>query len=305
VTRLVRSAALLAFVLVAVGCDYVVIPPEASAPVAVSSEGWDAVATGVSTTDAGDLRIDLAIENRTGDWSEMSSVPGKAAVLTGGDGATTQCETVAVGTGGHRLAPGFRVRGYVGGKKAEPIVEQIGVECAGATVTPGSRLAIDYRYATGEYNYYDPVATETSASLEVDLDAVASDLTYPIAEPKDGLIVPADTTFTAINDVVLTLTGVERAGTTLESSWETSNPGEYPSSVHIGEPPVLGSEGVLYGFYESPDLASVPITPAGETASWTTQVEVPSEVSGLVMLLSVESKKQRLFVNYAVDLSAE
>ena len=68
---------------------------------------------------------------------------------------------------------------------------------------------------------------------------------------------------------------------------------------------MIGSDGVLYGFWESPDLGSVPITPPGETATWTTKVEVPAEVTGLIMLLSVESKKQRIFVNYALDLSAE
>jgi hypothetical protein len=303
--RFARSAGLLAGLLVVAACDYVVVPPEASAPVTVSSEGWAAVPTAVATTGGGDLRIDLTIQNRTGAWSEMSAVDGKAAVLTGGDGSTTDCGTVKVGTGGHRLAPGFQVRGYIAGTKREPMVEQIRVECAGATATPGSKLAIDYRYATGEYNYYDANATETSASLEVDLDQIAADLAYPVAEPVDGLIQPPTTEITAINDVVLTLTSVDRAGTTLTSSWQTSNPGEYPSSVHIGEPPVIGSDGILYGYYESPDLASVPITPAGETATWTTEVEVPADVTGLVMLLSVESKKQRLFVNYAIDLSAE
>ena len=49
----------------------------------------------------------------------------------------------------------------------------------------------------------------------------------------------------------------------LEFAWETSNPGEYPSFVHIGNPPVIGSDGIIYGYYESPDLATVPMTPAG------------------------------------------
>jgi hypothetical protein len=45
------------------------------------------------------------------------------------------------------------------------------------------------------------------------------------------------------------------------------------------------------------------MTPAGEKVEWTTTTAVPDGVEGLVMLLSVESKKQRLFVNYALDLA--
>jgi hypothetical protein len=65
---------------------------------------------------------------------------------------------------------------------------------------------------------------------------------------------------------------------------------------------VIGSDGIVYGYYESPDLESVPVTPAGETAEWTTVTAVPDGVSGMYILLSVESKKQRLFVNYALEL---
>jgi hypothetical protein len=55
--------------------------------------------------------------------------------------------------------------------------------------------------------------------------------------------------------------------------------------------------------YESPDIASVPVTPAGKTAEWTTEVAAPDDASGLYVLLSVESKEQRLFVNYAIDIT--
>jgi len=48
---------------------------------------------------------------------------------------------------------------------------------------------------------------------------------------------------------------------------------------------------------------SVPITPAGDKAEWTTETAVPQDAQGLYILLSVESKKQRLFVNYAVDIT--
>lgn len=301
-TRRVALIALLVGVLALSACEYVVLPPEPSSPAVDTSAGWTAVATSVESGEGGALRIELTIQNRTGAWSEMTAVPGRPAVLTAADGSTGECATVTVGTGGHRLAPGFQMRAFFGGTKAEPAVELIRVECAGAVLSPGAKLAIDYRYRTGEYNYYDPDATLGDASLSVDLDQVAADLEYPVAEPVDGLIQPPDIEITAINDVVLTLVGMEREGTSMASSWQTANPGKYPTYVHIGEPPVIGSDGVLYGFYESPDLTSVPVTPAGGTAEWTTTLEVPAEVTGLVMLLSVESRKQRLFVSYALDL---
>ena len=56
--------------------------------------------------------------------------------------------------------------------------------------------------------------------------------------------------------------GVERTADGLEFDLADDNPTAYPSYVHIGNPPVIGSDGVVYGIYESPDLATVPITPA-------------------------------------------
>jgi len=89
----------------------------------------------------------------------------------------------------------------------------------------------------------------------------------------------------------------------LQFSWQTANPGEYPTYVHVGNPPVIGADGIIYGLYEVPDLASVPITPAGDEAEWTTEVAVPQGVTGLYILLNAESGKQRLYVNYAVDIT--
>jgi hypothetical protein len=281
-------------------CEYVVVPPEDGGPVGAASKGWTAVATSLAPAPDGDLRIELAIHNQTGTWSAMTA--SGAAMLTLADGSTSACPTVFVGTGGHRLAPGMRMRGYLGGSKSEPVTELIRVECDVADAGAGATLAIDYSYVTGEYNYYDPDAGQASARLEVNLDAVVSDLTYPIAEVVDGVVKPRDVEITAINDVALRLASVERTDSGLEFSWETSNPGEYPTFVHIGLPPVIGVDGIVYGWYESPDLESVPATPAGEKAEWMTVTSVPGDVTGLYVLLSVESKKQRLFVNYAVEL---
>ncbi len=284
-------------------CDYIVLPEDLDSYGSKGSKGWSAVVTHVGKTEAGDLHIDLTIRNETGDWSAMQAVPGKPAVLKTGDGKTSNCDTVFISTGGHRLAPGFQMRGYIGGTKAEQKVQLIYVECQGAEAAPGSTLTVDYSYVTGEYNYYYPDENKVDATLEVKLDRVVTDLTYPVAEEVKGLIQKPGTEITAINNVILTLTGVERTDTGLLFQWRTHNPGEYPSYVHIGNPPVIGSDGIIYGFYETPDIVSVPITPAGDKAEWTTEVVVPQDITGLYLLLSVESKKQRLFISYAVDIT--
>jgi hypothetical protein len=293
-------AAVLAAVLALAGCEYVVLPPEASGGV-VSTAGWGAVATKVGPSDGGGLEILLTIRNDTGAWSAMEATG--PASLAADDGSKSSCATVKVGTGGHRLAPGLQMRGYQAGPKKTPTTELIRVECAGATAGAGAVLALDYHYVTGEYNYYDPDATRVRARLDIQLDALAADLAYPVATPVEGLVQPADLDITAINGVVLTLEAVRRSADGLELDWKTTNPGEYPASVHIGTPPVIGDDGIVYGFYESPDLASVPLTPAGDSAAWTTNVVVPESVSSLHVLLSVESKKQRLFTNYLLDLA--
>jgi hypothetical protein len=294
-------AASLVAALLAAACDYVVVPPDEGGPVGAGSAGWSAVPTAIGPSDDGGTRIDLAIRNDTGDWSAMAA--DGLATLRAGDGSTTDCATVDVGSGGHRLAPGFQMRGFMGGTKAEPELVQIGVECDVAEVPSGSTLGLDYSYVVGEFNYYDPDATRAEGTLAIPLDTIASDLVFPVGQPVEGLVQPADVEITAINDVVLNLRGMTQTDEGMEFAWEASNPGEYPSFVHIGKPPVIGNDGIIYGAYESPDLATVPMTPAGEKVEWTTTTAVPDGVEGLVMLLSVESKKQRLFVNYALDLA--
>lgn len=292
----------LVWAVVSCACDYIVIPEEDAPASSAVSRGWSALATNISQSEAGDLHIDLAIRNETGDWSAMLASVGKPALLSV-DGKTTNCDTVFVSSGGHRLAPGFQMRGFVAGTKAEPKTQLLYVECKGAQASSGAKLSIDYSYFTGEYNYYEQQANKTNAVLELDLDQVASDLQYPIAETVEGLIQKSDVEIIAINNCTLTLTGIARTEKGLQFKWFNANPGEYPTYVHIGLPPVIGADGIIYGLYESPDIASVPVTGAGKTAEWTTEVSVPAEIKGLYILLSVESKKQRLFTNYVIDIS--
>lgn len=293
---------LIACALVLSACDYIVTPePENDASSA--SKGWNAVVTNVASSAAGDLHIDLSIRNDTTEWSSMQAVAGKPAVLTASDGKTTSCATVFVGTGGHRLAPGFQMRGYTSGTKAQPETQLIYVECQGAAASAGARLGFDIIYYTGDLNYYDPEIHKNAARLEVSLDKVASDLKYPVASPVEGLILKSDAEIKAINDCILTLAGVSRTEKGLQFKWQTSNPGDYPTYVHIGIPPVIGEDGIIYGLYESPHLATAPITGAKKTAEWTTEVIAPKEAKGLFILASVETKQQRWFSNFAVDIT--
>jgi hypothetical protein len=304
IVKKVLVPALLAYTLFIYACAYIVLPEglEASDAAGKGSNGWSAVVTNVGKSEAGDLHVDITIRNETGDWSAMRAVEGKPAVLTSG-GKTTNCDTVYVSTGGHRLAPGFQMRGYITGTKTEPVTQLIYVECAGAEATSDSKLSISYTYVTGQYNYYEQDKNEVNDKLEIDLNEVVTDLAYPLIEQTDGLTQEVDAEIVALNKVVLTLTDVQRTENGLQFSWEALNPGEYPTYVHIGNPPIIGQDGILYGFYETPDIVTVPITPAGAKAEWSTVVAVPQEVSGLYIMLSVETGKARLFANYAVDIT--
>jgi hypothetical protein len=302
IVKKVLVPALLAYTLFIYACAYIVLPEGIEASDAAGKGSWSAVVTNVGKSEAGDLRIDITIRNDTGDWSAMQAAEGKPAVLTSGSN-TTNCDTVFVSTGGHRLAPGFQMRGYIAGTKTEPVTQLIYVECAGAEATPDSKLSISYTYVTGQYNYYEQDKNIVDDELELNLDEVVADLTYPLTEQAEELAQGVDAEIVALNKVILTLTDVQRTDNGLQFSWEALNPGEYPTYVHIGNPPVIGQDGILYGYYETPDIVTVPITPAGANAEWSTEVSVPQDVNGLYIMLSVETGKARLFANYAIDIT--
>ena len=283
-------------------CAYIVTPAVEVTPTLTTAKHWMALVTKVGTSSAGDLHIDITIRNETGDWSKMQAVDGHPAVLSTSGSKTTNCDTVFVSTGGNYLAPGFQMRGYTGGTEAEPKTQLLYVECKGAAVAQGSKLSIDYSYVTGTYNYY--VATNpVNEKFILNLDEVASDLKYPIADPVQGLVEKAGDKIVAINDCILTLADAKRTDTGLEFAWETNNPGAYPTYVHIGNPPVIGSDGIIYGFYKDPTLADAPITLPGQKADWTTDVAVPKDITGFYILVSVESKQQKNFSSHVVDIT--
>jgi len=293
---------ILAHLISTIACAYIVLP-EGVGSESVGSGEWAAFVTNVGKSESDGVRIDITIRNDTGAWSAMQALEENPVVLHQSDGTDTNCETVFVSSGGHRLAPGFQMRGYIAGTLYEPVTQMIYVECPLSDVPPASTLAIDYIFVTGQYNYYEPEANQAEGAFELNLDEIQTDLTYPIGYEVEDLIFSSEVEITALNDVSLTLTGIQRIDKGLKFTWQTYNPGEYPSYVHIGNPPVIGDDGILYGYYETPDIVSVPVTPADGIAEWETEVAVPHDVAGLYIMLSVESGKQRLFTNYAVDIT--
>jgi len=296
--------ALLVYALITFACVYIVLPEGLEGPEVVDAHAgsrvWSGAVIDVGKSDSGDLRIELAIRNDTGDWSTMHGLEGKPARLSTADGKEFNCQNVVVGTGGHRLAPGFQMRGYT---TADQQVQPLVVECQGAEVGPGAKLAIEYVCFNGILDDYDPEANRSEGVIELNLDLVVSDLAYPVSTAVDGLILPKESNLTGLSDNVVTLLGIERAPTGLTFTWQNENPTKFPLKTHIGIPPVIGADGIIYGVYETIDMAPVPVTPAKGTMEWRTEVAVPAEVKGLYILLSVESKKPRTYQNYVLDIS--
>jgi len=287
-------------------CVYIVLPEDLES--AQSGSGaepgvWTGAVTNVGTSEAGDLHVDITIRNETGDWSAMRVLEGKPATFTTSDGKTTTCDTVFVGTGDHRLAPGFQMHGYTTNVNDEVRIQPLYVECKGAAAAPGSKLSVDYESFIGILDDYAPEANKAEGTLEINLDEVASDLTYPVAIPVDGLIKDAGASITGLSENVITLLDTQRTETGLQFTWQNFNPTKFPLKTHIGTPPVIGSDGIIYGPYETLDMADIPLTPAKENSKWTTEVAVPKDVKGLYILLSVESNKPRTYINYALDIS--
>jgi hypothetical protein len=287
-------------------CKYVVLPEGLDSPQADQGSenmGWSAMATNVSKTEAGDLRVDLTIRNDTGEWSALEAAAEKPAVLTSSDGKTSTCDTVFVGTGKHRFPPGFQMRGFSTGKPIEPETQMLYVECKGAEAGPGAKLSIDTVSYSGNLDDYAPDANKTEAVLEVKLDEIVQDLVYPIATQKEGLIREPGASITGLSENVITLLDTQRTDTGFQFTWQNSNPTKFPLKTHIGTPPVIGADGIIYGVYETLDIQPIPITPAKESVEWTTEVKAPQDVSGFYILLSVETGKPRSYANYVLDIS--
>jgi hypothetical protein len=296
------GASMLIVAVALAGCDYVVIPEQApTPPPAAAGGGWSALATNVEDTSAG-LHVDLAIRNDTGDWSSMGIAEGGSVSLVDASGSSTRCDAAVVETGGTSIPPGFIMRGFTGGTRTEPQIELLNVECEGAAQAAGSKLRIPYSFTTGEFNFYRPDPAQ-SGTLEVDLDAPIADLAYPIGTESDLVVSKVGEPIEAINKIMLTLVDVERSADEIQLTWRTENPTNYQAYVHIGNPPVIGSDGILYGRYTAPHLVDTPITLANDSAEWTTTVAVPADVQGLFALPGVESKQQKNYVSHAIAIA--
>ena len=302
-------AALIVLGLAVTGCDYIVPPIDFSTPTpAGTSQGWAAIVTNVADAN-GSLHVDLSLRNNTNDWSAMNVAASNASV-TDATGKSSSCATVFVGTsvfvndGGWYLPPGFLIKGYTAGSAAKPVAQLLYVECAGVTKSPGEKLAINYTYTVGAFNYYS-APQKFRGTLNLDLDKVVSDAKYPVAEKVASLTIDSPGKgIAAINKCTIRLTAVKRTDTGFEFSWDNTNPSNDVAFVHIGKPPVIGADGILYGFYQSPHLAEAPITPAnGGTSTWTTTVAAPKDVSGYYILVPVETQQNKYFVGHAVDIT--
>ena len=291
------------YALLSLACRYIVVPADLMAtPASVASKGWSGVVTNVGTTDGGNLHIDLAIRNDTLAWSAMQADENRPAILATSDGKRNNCNTVFVATGGTSLAPGFQMRGYTSGTKNSTKVQFLYVECEGIAASPGSKLSIQYHYITGAYDLHVP-SVPVNETMVLDLDQVVTDMKYPVATPIDNLIEKIGDKINAINNFTLTLTDAVRTDTGLELHWQDYNPSDYANYVHIGTPPVIGSDGIIYGLYEDPSIADATITLQKAIAEWTTTVEVPNEVTNLYVLVSVETRQSKYFVSHVIDIT--
>jgi len=301
IKKLLFSIAL--FALLSVACRYIVIPPDLLAtPTSVTSKGWSGVVTDISETNAGNLHIDLTIRNDTQDWSAMQADQGKPATLTTSDGKKNSCTDVFISTGGISLAPGFQMRGYTSGTKSSTKIQLLYIECKGTVLSPGSKISIGYSYITGAYDLHVP-SVPVNGTMVLDLDSVTKDLKYPVATPLPGLIEKVGDKINAINNFTLTLTDVKRTDTGLVLNWQDYNPSDYANYVHIGTPPVIGADGVIYGLYEDPSIADATIALPKATAAWTTSVVVPNNITNLYVLVSVETRQSKYFVSHVIDIT--
>lgn len=266
---------------------------------AATVKGWTLIPINMET-EGGLLRVDFAVLNSADDWGSIAAAdPAEKPTKLTKDGKEYSCDTVQVSSGGHYLPPGFQMKGYTN-KKGE--VQSLYVECKVDGDAAGGALTIPATLTVGEYDYYEKGVNVFETQLKAELGEVSSDLTYP-GEIKVKVHTLSEEIPT-LNKTTLANTGAERTDEGITMQWAVTNPGEYGTKVHIGKPPVLGNDGIVYGARVSPDIVDVPMAkPDGGVSEFETSVEVPKEVESLYMLLSVEQSRERLFSNYLVDLS--
>jgi len=68
---------------------------------------------------------------------------------------------------------------------------------------------------------------------------------------------------------------------------------------------VIGTGGIIYGLYEYPSVGDATIALSKATGDWTTTVAVPNNVTGLHVLVSVETRQSKYFVSHVIDITDE
>ena len=284
-------------------CVYIVVPADLIAtPTLQSVSGWTGMVTGFEETETQGTRIYISLRNSTNDWSAMKAVENEPAILLTSSGSKTECPIVIVGTGKHRVAPGFQIRGFTGGTRKEPEKQLLYVECPVPEIAAGSNLSISYQYIVGAYDLHVP-SIEIKKEMLLNLDQVESDLVYPFDDSSMVVVNKMGDKISAINNFSLILTEAMRSDTGLELLWKAENPSDYPNYVHIGEPPVLGNDGIIYGYYVDPSIADATIALPKDESEWTTSVLVPADVTGLYIMVSVETRQSKYFINHVIDIS--
>ena len=106
----------------------------------------------------------------------------------------------------------------------------------GAVAAPGSKLSIDYISFGGELDHYVEIeeTNKVEGKLELNLDEVVTDLTYPIASPVEGLIQDAGIEIIALIDNVISLLDVQRTDSGFQFTWQNFNPSKFALKTHIG-----------------------------------------------------------------------
>lgn len=275
---------------------------EETTPLPETIEGWTLIPINIESGN-GVLRVDLAVRNASDDWGSIAAAdPAEKPTVLTKDGEQYNCDTVQVSTDGHYLPPGFQMQGYISKREGK---QTLYVECKVDDSSADGTLSIPYTLTRGEYDYYEKGENVFESQFAVDLGQSPATLTYPLASAEPKVDVHSLTEeIVALNKTTLKNTGVNRSGDEILFQWQVTNPGEYGTKVHIGRPPILGNDGIIYGARVSPDIVDVPMAkPDGGTSEFETTVEVPKDVEELYLLLSVEQSRERLFANYLIDLT--
>ena len=239
-------------------------PATRASPTPATAGVWSAIATdGRGRRPAATSTSTSRSDNETGNWSAMQVASSGAVALTTGDGKTATCATAFVGTGGNEPGarlPDARLYRRHEGEAGRP--SSLYVECAGRRA--GGRLEAGDRLLVRDRRVQLLLAVRAGRAPSSRSTSTRSPRTSRTRsrDPVEGLVEKPTDPIEAINKCDADPDD-RRPGrpTGSKFAWHTENPTAYPTYVHIGMPPVIGSDGVIYGFYESPHLADTPITP--------------------------------------------